>query len=72
MELRRRSLALIPLLSIMACSTGPRPAKLRPVQAEALTDASTIRRRCQDPEGVLAGRTLCVLKDLPRAPLIGP
>jgi hypothetical protein len=35
------------------------------VPAEALVDESTIRARCVDPEGVLARRALCVLKDAP-------
>ena len=72
MNLRRRSLALIALLAAGACTTGPRAARFRPIPAEALTDASTIRRRCEDPEGVLAGRTLCVLKDLPRGLIVVP
>jgi hypothetical protein len=69
MILRRWSLVLILLPPGVACaSRRAEPVRLRPVSAEALTDAATIRERCEDPEGVLAGRTLCVLKDIPHGP----
>ena len=68
MILRRRSLALTfpALLGLPACAGNPAPRAARLVPAEALTNEGTIRARCQDPEGVLAGRALCVLKDAPR------
>lgn len=66
MTLRRRSFVLIALCSIPACAArAPRTGHTL-VPAEALTDSNTIRLRCEDPAGVLAGRVLCVLKDLPR------
>jgi hypothetical protein len=67
MILRRRSLALLSLAALPACATRTRPARPEPMPAEALTNERTIRLRCEDPEGVIAGRVLCVLKDLPRA-----
>jgi hypothetical protein len=74
MNLRRRSSSLtafVPLAALAAftacASTAPR-ARSAIFPAEALTDASTIRLRCEDPVEVIAGRALCVLKDLPRQP----
>ncbi|MDB4887453.1 MAG: hypothetical protein JWN79_2891 [Gemmatimonadetes bacterium] len=69
MNLRRRSSPLIPIAAfalVSACVTRTSPVRPEPVPAEALTDARTIRLRCEDPEGVIAGRVFCVLKDLPR------
>ena len=66
MILRRWGFVLITLVASTACaSSGANPPRPQPVQAEALVNESTIRARCVDPEGVIAGRTFCVLKDLP-------
>lgn len=72
MILRRRSALLVPLAALTACASRPSHARPEPVPAEALTDEHTIRLRCEDPEGVIAGRVLCVLKDIPRVPYVGP
>jgi hypothetical protein len=69
MTLRRWGFVLVAVLPVTACAVRRgEPRRTPPVAAEALTDAATIRARCEDPEGVLAGRALCVLKDLPRGP----
>lgn len=66
MTLRRRSLLLACSLISAACASGAPRSRAAQMPAEALTDSSTIRLRCEDPEGVLAGRALCVLRDMPR------
>ena len=69
MNLRRRGLVLVLFAATAGCATRPAAIPRRPaVPAEALTDSSTVRARCVDPEGVLAGRVFCVLRDLPHAP----
>jgi hypothetical protein len=71
MILRRWSFVLIAasLLGSAACATRPATAARPPVlPAEALSSESTIRARCEDPEGVLAGRVFCVLRDLSGRP----
>ena len=71
MNLRRRSLTLIQmalLAALAACvSTSRASENALTIGPEALTSDSTIRTHCVDAEEVIAGRRLCVLKDLPRA-----
>lgn len=71
MNLRRRSWILVPLAALAGCASRPQRTRPEPVPAEALTDQRTIRLRCEDPDGVIAGRALCVLKDLPRSAYVG-
>lgn len=72
MNLPRWGLPLAALLLFGACTTSAPRRNLVHVPAEALTDSTSIRLRCEDPEAVLAGRALCVLKDLPRGAVVTP
>lgn len=69
MTLRRWGLviarAMVPVIVLAACARSPAPPPIRQVPAEALVSEASIRARCVDPEGVLAGRVFCVLRDAP-------